>query len=41
MPLISKAMRGAQKPILVHDYSNYGMVNGEPLGSGGVTCAPA
>ena len=28
----------AQKPLLVHDYSNYGMVNGEPLGSGGVAC---
>ena len=28
----------AQKPLLVHDYSNFGMVNGEPLGSGGVAC---
>ena len=30
--------RWTQKPLLVHDYSNYGMVNGEPLGSGGVAC---
>ncbi|KAK9834886.1 hypothetical protein WJX81_006502 [Elliptochloris bilobata] len=28
--------RDLTKPLLVHDYSNYGMVNGEPLGSGGV-----
>jgi len=29
----------AQKPLLLHDYSNRDMVNGEPLGSGGIACA--